>query len=50
MLSHICPARGSVANYHDSITVGWERELAQLDEKGRRPLRTVDIDDLAAGL
>ncbi|EST18516.1 hypothetical protein [Streptomyces roseochromogenus] len=50
VLSHISPARSSAVNYYGSITVDYERELAQLDDKGRRPLRTVAIDDPAAGL
>ncbi|MFB7337791.1 hypothetical protein ACFC00_40300 [Streptomyces adustus] len=39
VLAHISPARSSVVNYYGSITVDYEYELAQLDEKGRRPLR-----------
>ncbi|WP_306970442.1 Tn3 family transposase [Streptomyces afghaniensis] len=50
VLSHISPARSSAVNYYGSITVDYEAELAQLDEKGRRPLRTVAVDDPAAGL
>ncbi|MER7403739.1 DUF4158 domain-containing protein [Streptomyces sp. NPDC000070] len=34
----------------DSITVDYDRELAQLDEKGHRPLRTVSVDEPGAGL
>lgn len=37
-------------NYYGSITVDYEQELAQLDEKGHRPLRNVATDDPAAGL
>ncbi|MFH8343041.1 Tn3 family transposase [Streptomyces sp. AM6-12] len=50
VLSHISPARSSAVNYYGSITVDYEAELAQLDDKGRRPLRTVAVDDPAAGL
>jgi hypothetical protein len=28
----------------------YERELAQLDDRGHRPLRTVDADDPGAGM
>lgn len=49
VLAHISPARCSVVNYYGSITVDYEHELAQLDEKGHRPLRTVATDDPAAG-
>lgn len=47
---YISPARSSVVNYYGSITVDYERELAQLDDRGHRPLRTVDTDDPGAGL
>ncbi|MFI1169629.1 hypothetical protein ACH4UM_40335 [Streptomyces sp. NPDC020801] len=50
VLAHISPARSSAVNYYGSITVDDEHELAQLDEKGRRPLRTVATDDVAAGM
>ncbi|MDH6630341.1 hypothetical protein M2271_008201 [Streptomyces sp. LBL] len=50
VLSHVSPARSSAVNYYGSITVDYEAELAQLDDKGRRPLRTVAVDDPAAGL
>ncbi len=50
VLSHISPARGSVVNYYGSITVDYEHELAQLDDRGHRPLRTVAVDDPGAGL
>ncbi|WP_328778911.1 hypothetical protein OHT68_06355 [Streptomyces canus] len=50
VLAHISPARSSVVNYYGSITVDYERELAQLDDRGHRPLRTVDTDDPGAGL
>ncbi|WP_254707914.1 hypothetical protein [Streptomyces lunaelactis] len=50
VLAHISPARSSAVNYYGSITVAYEHELAQLDEKGHRPLRSVATDDPAAGL
>lgn len=50
VLAHISPARSSAVNYYGSITVDYDRELAQLDEKGHRPLRTVASDELGAGL
>lgn len=50
VLAHISPARSSAVNYYGSITVDYERELAQLDEQGHRPLRTVAADDPAVGL
>ncbi|MFJ9034813.1 Tn3 family transposase [Streptomyces sp. NPDC102274] len=50
VLAHISPARSSAVNYYGSITVDYERELAQLDEQGRRPLRTVTTDGIGAGL
>lgn len=50
VLAHISPARSSAVHYYGSITVGYERELAQLDDKGHRPLRIVNADDPAAGL
>ncbi|MFD9412993.1 Tn3 family transposase [Streptomyces sp. NPDC059989] len=50
VLAHISPARSSVVNYYGSITVDYEQELAQLDEQGHRPLRTVAMDDPASGL
>ncbi|MFE2283789.1 Tn3 family transposase [Streptomyces sp. NPDC059443] len=34
VLAHISPARSSVVNYHGSITVDYEHEPAQLDERG----------------
>ncbi|MFJ5840288.1 hypothetical protein ACIQGO_26650 [Streptomyces shenzhenensis] len=37
-------------NYYDFITVGYELELAQLDDQGHRLLRTAAADDPAAGL
>ncbi|MFD7763526.1 Tn3 family transposase [Streptomyces microflavus] len=40
VLAHISPARSSAVNYYGSITVDYDRELAQLDEHGHRPLRT----------
>ena len=33
VLAHISPARSSVVNYYGSITVDYEHELAQLDER-----------------
>ncbi|MFI0114550.1 Tn3 family transposase [Streptomyces globisporus] len=50
VLAHISPDRSSAVNYYGSITVDYERELAQLDDKGHRPLWTVAADDPAAGL
>ncbi|WSZ03869.1 transposase [Streptomyces sp. NBC_00872] len=50
VLSHISPARSSAVNFYGSITVDYDRELAQLDEKGHRPLRTVNVDGPGAGL
>ncbi len=50
VLAHISPARSSVVNYYGSITVDYEHELAQLDDQGHRPLRTVAMDDPGAGL
>ncbi|WP_411147059.1 hypothetical protein [Streptomyces sp. x-80] len=44
------PARSSAVNYCGEITVDYERELAQLDDKGRRPLRIMTTDDPVAGL
>lgn len=44
------PARSSAVNYYGSITVDYERELAQLDEKGHRPLRAGAADEPASGL
>ncbi|GHI41076.1 hypothetical protein [Streptomyces violascens] len=49
-LAHVSPARSSAVNYCGSITVDYDRELTELDEKGHRPLRTVATDDPAAGL
>jgi hypothetical protein len=49
VLAHISPARSSVVNYYGSITVDYERELAQLDDRGHRPLRSVDSDETGAG-
>ncbi|MFI0452690.1 hypothetical protein [Actinomadura sp. 6N118] len=43
VLAHISPALGS-------ITVDYEHELAQLDEQGHRPRRTVAVDEPGAGL
>ncbi|WP_406167186.1 Tn3 family transposase [Streptomyces sp. NBC_00996] len=40
VLAHLSPARSSAVNYYGSITVDYDRELAQLDEHGHRPLRT----------
>ncbi|MBB5109947.1 hypothetical protein FHS40_009077 [Streptomyces spectabilis] len=37
-----------MVNYYGSITVDYERELAQLDDQGHRPLRTVDTDEPGA--
>lgn len=50
VLAHISPARSSVVNYYGSITVDYDRELAQLGDRGHRPLRTVSADDPGAGL
>jgi hypothetical protein len=50
VLAHISPARSSVFNYYGSITVDYEHEPAQLDERGHRPLRTVAVDEPGAGL
>jgi hypothetical protein len=36
VLAHISPARSSAVNYYGSITVDYERELAQLDDQGHR--------------
>ncbi|MFJ8855482.1 hypothetical protein [Streptomyces sp. NPDC102437] len=36
-LARISPARSSVVNYYGSITVDYEHELAQLDERGHGP-------------
>ncbi|MGN5377933.1 hypothetical protein ACQ4WX_10375 [Streptomyces lasalocidi] len=33
-----------------SITVDYDRELAQLDDQGHRPLRTLVLDEPGAGL
>ncbi|WUS95176.1 hypothetical protein OHA46_00095 [Streptomyces sp. NBC_00708] len=38
------------SNYWGPITVDHEHELAQLEGKGHRPLRTVATHDPAAGL
>lgn len=38
VLAHISPARSSVVNYFGSVTVDYERELAQLDDQGNRAL------------
>ncbi|MEU3753526.1 Tn3 family transposase [Streptomyces olivoreticuli] len=40
----------AVVNYYGSITVDYERELAQLDDQGHRPLRTAGMDEPGAGL
>ncbi|MGI5513775.1 hypothetical protein [Streptomyces sp. CA-106131] len=45
VLAHISPARSSAVNYYGEITVDYERELAQLDERGHRPLRNRGTDD-----
>ncbi|MEU1628257.1 hypothetical protein ABZ746_23590 [Streptomyces sp. NPDC020096] len=50
MLLAVASARSSAVNYYGSITVDYDRELAQLDEKGHRPLRTVSLDEPGAGL
>ncbi|MCX4791795.1 hypothetical protein OG369_38700 [Streptomyces sp. NBC_01221] len=50
VLAHISPARSSAVNYYGSITVDYDRELAQLDDQGHRPLRTVTLDEPGAGL
>ncbi|WP_409475126.1 hypothetical protein [Streptomyces sp. HC307] len=50
VLAHISPARSSAVNYYGSITVDYERELAQLDERGHRPLRTAAAADPVDGL
>ncbi|MGW0421111.1 hypothetical protein [Streptomyces sp. NPDC003015] len=50
VLARISPARSSAVNYYGSITVDYERELAQLDDEGHRPLRTVAVDEPGAGL
>lgn len=50
VLAHISPARSSVVNYYGPITVDYEHDLAQLDDQGHRPLRTVAMDDPGAGL
>ncbi|PWI05181.1 hypothetical protein DIZ27_40850 [Streptomyces sp. NWU339] len=50
VLAHISPARSSMVSYYGSITVDYERELAQLDERGHRPLRTAAADEPGAGL
>ncbi|MFE1908453.1 hypothetical protein ACFW96_33065 [Streptomyces gardneri] len=48
--AHISSARSSVVNYYGSITVvDYEHELAQLDERGHRPLRTVAMGDPGSG-
>ncbi|MFI6701898.1 Tn3 family transposase [Streptomyces sp. NPDC050509] len=50
VLAHIPPARSSVVNCYGPITVDYERELAQPDDQGHRPLRTAGMDELGAGL
>lgn len=50
LLAHISPAHSSAVNYYGSITVDYDRELVQLDEKGHRPLRAVATDETAVGL
>ncbi len=50
VLAHISPAHSSAVNYYGSITVDYDRELAQLDDQGHRPLRTVNVDEPGAGL
>ncbi|MCX4783709.1 Tn3 family transposase [Streptomyces sp. NBC_01264] len=50
VLARIFPARSSVVNFYGSITVDYEHELAQLDDKGHRPLRTVATHEPGAGL
>ncbi|WP_328868752.1 hypothetical protein OHT76_00825 [Streptomyces sp. NBC_00287] len=42
--------RSSAVNYYGSITVDYEHELAQLDEKGHRPPIAKDLDDAAEHL
>ncbi|MEU1171019.1 hypothetical protein [Streptomyces microflavus] len=49
VLAHISPARSSAVNYYGSVTVDYERELAQLDDQGHRPLRTVVLDEPGSG-
>lgn len=39
VLAHISPAHSDNVNYFGSITVDIDRELAQLDGAGYRPLR-----------
>ncbi|MEV6179977.1 Tn3 family transposase [Streptomyces sp. NPDC052015] len=41
VLAHISPARSCAVNYYGSISVDYDRELAQLDEQGHRALRIV---------
>ncbi|MGA5406897.1 Tn3 family transposase [Streptomyces lavendulocolor] len=48
--AHISPARSQAVNYFGSITVDYDRELAQLDERGHRPLRVVATDEPGAAL
>ncbi|MFF3863243.1 Tn3 family transposase [Streptomyces sp. NPDC002209] len=48
VLAHISPARSSGVNYYGSVTVDYEHELAQLGERGHRPLRAVAMDDPGA--
>lgn len=50
VLAHVSPARSSVVNYHGSITVDYDRELAQLEDQGHRPLRTIATGDPTVGL
>ncbi|MFE7902945.1 Tn3 family transposase [Streptomyces sp. NPDC057424] len=50
VLAHISPARSSVVNHYGSITVDYEHELAQLDDQGHWPLRTVTTDEPGAGM
>jgi hypothetical protein len=40
VLAHISPAHSENVNFFGSIAVDVERELAQLDASGYRPLRT----------
>ncbi|AWZ03978.1 MULTISPECIES: hypothetical protein [unclassified Streptomyces] len=50
VLAHISAARSQVVTYYGAIAVDYEHELAQLNERGHRPPRTVTVDEPGAGL
>jgi hypothetical protein len=50
VLAHISPVRSSAVNHYGSITADYEHELAQLDDEGHRPLRTVSVAEPRSGL